>query len=76
MDLDIRTVRARWVEDSDGRVFEVDVAIGDGTQVFDSDYEYDERIFFYFEDEHEYRIATSGGSARHGIEFEIVGEVL
>lgn len=76
MDLDIRTIQARWIEEPDGRLFEVDVAIGDGTQVFDSDYEYDERIFFYFQDEHEYNIAKNGGSARHGIEFEIVGEVL
>lgn len=76
MDLDIRTVQARWLVEPDGRVFEVDVAIGDGTQVFDSDYEYDERIFFYFQDKEEYLIAKNGGSTLHGIEFEIVGEVL
>jgi hypothetical protein len=76
MDLDIRTVQARWLVEPDGRLFEVDVAIGDGSVEFGSDYEYDERVFFYFEDEEEYKLAKNGGSAVHGIEFEIVSEVL
>lgn len=72
---DIRTVLIRWVDEPDGMPFEVDVVVGDGTQVFDEDYEYDERIFFYFQDAEEYKLAFSGGSPSEGIEFEILEQV-
>lgn len=73
--MDIRTVLVRWVEDPDDMPFETDVVVGDGTQVFDEDYEYDERIFFYFQNAEEYKVAFSGGSPSDGIEFEILEEV-
>lgn len=75
MDLDIRTVLVRWIEDPDDMPFETDVAICDGTVPLDDEYEYDERIFFYFHDAAEYRLAFSGGSPADGIEFEILEEV-
>lgn len=73
--MDVRTVLVRWVDDPDSMPFETDVVVGYGTQVFDEDYEYDERIFFYFQDAEEYKLAFSGGSPSDGIEFEILEEV-
>jgi hypothetical protein len=74
--MDIRTVLVRWVEEPDGMPFETDVVVGDGSVIYDDKYpEYDERIFFYFQDAEEYKVAFSGGSPRDGIEFEILEEV-
>ena len=73
--MDIRTVLIRWVDEPDDMPFEVDVVVGDGEVLFDEDYEYDERIFFYFQNREEYKVAFSGGSPSDGIEFEILEEV-
>lgn len=73
--MDIRTVLVRWIDDPDSMPFETDVVVGDGTVEYDSEYEYDERIFFYFQDAAEYKVAFSGGSPKDGIEFEILEEV-
>jgi hypothetical protein len=74
--MDIRTVLVRWVEEPDGMPFETNVIVGDGTIVYNDEYDdYDERIFFYFQDAEEYKVAFSGGSIESGIEFEILEEV-
>ena len=73
--MDIRRVLVRWLDDPDGMPFETDVVVGDGKVAFDSEYEYDERIFFYFQNAEEYKVAFSGGSPSDGIEFEILEEV-
>jgi hypothetical protein len=41
----------------DGVAMEVDVVIGDGKTKFDENFEFDERIYFYFQDRAEYEKA-------------------
>ncbi len=74
--MDIRTVLVRWLDDPDWMPFETDVVVGNGSIVYDEKYDaYDERIFFYFQNAEEYKVAFSGGSPSDGIEFEILEEV-
>ena len=62
--------------DDDTEPTEVDVVIGDGKTTFDENFPYDERVYFYFQDQAEYDLAK-GKEIRHdlGIEFRIVEEV-
>lgn len=69
--MDIRTIEYRWKDD--GTIHTDDVVVGDGDTVFDEDYEYDCRIFFYFHDEAEFQSAfDNSGVKDDGIEFTII----
>jgi hypothetical protein len=54
MELDIRTVVADF---GGGETDEVDVVVGDGKTVFDDNYPFDARIYFYFTNQAEYEKA-------------------
>jgi hypothetical protein len=71
---EIKTVIISY--DDDTEPIEVDVVIGDGKTVFDENFEFDYRIYFYFHDQAEYDLAK-GEEIQHdaGIEFRIVEEV-
>ena len=59
--MEIRTIEYRWTDDID-HTYTADVVVGDGTIVYDDKYEgYDERIFFYFEDDNEFQNYFEGG---------------
>ena len=62
--------------DDDTEPIEVDVIIGDGKTVFDENFPFDARVYFYFHDQAEYDLAK-GKEIGHdlGIEFRIVEEV-
>ena len=55
----------------DGVAMEVDVAIGDGKTEFNSDFPFDERIYFYFHDLAEYEKAK-GENIDPNIGFRII----
>ena len=68
--MDIRTIEYRWNDDMSHHIG--DVVVGDGTIIYDADYdEYDDRIFFYFQDEEEFQLAFFEGGLV-GTEFTIV----
>jgi hypothetical protein len=71
MMIDYRDVLIRWTE-GDSQPFQTLVGVGDGTIEFGSDFDFDERVFYYFEDESEFDSFMSG---KFGNDFEIV-EVL
>jgi hypothetical protein len=68
--LDIRTVLIRWFDEQ--TPYEVDVVVGDGLTQYDSDFEFDERIYFYFHNEAEFESAKT--DYLPNINFRIVGE--
>jgi hypothetical protein len=49
---------------------EVFVVVGDGTQTFNEDYPFDERVYFYFHDQAEFEQATTG--VHNGVDFMVV----
>lgn len=53
--IDIRTVLIQWSDEE--TPFEVDVVVGTGHDIFEEDYDLDNRIFFYFMDETEFESA-------------------
>ena len=67
---DIRSVEYVWLDDI-RTVHRSDVVVGDGEITYDENYdEYDDRIFFYFRDEHEFQQACAG--ILEGADFMIV----
>lgn len=72
-ELDIRTVLITWYDQPEDTEEEVDVVVGDGNTIFDGDYEFDERIFFYFHDEAEFQSAKE--KEHPDIGFRIIEEV-
>lgn len=63
--------------DDNTEPIEVDVVIGDGKTIFDENFPFDHRVYFYFHDLAEYELAK-GEEIREdkGIEFRIIGEVV
>ena len=59
------------IDYGDGTSMEVDVVIGDGKTKFDENFEFDERIYFYFQDRAEYEKAT-GENIDPSIGFRII----
>lgn len=53
MTFEIRTIEYEWADDKERHID--DVVVGDGTVIFDENFEYDHRIFFYFQDEEEFQ---------------------
>jgi hypothetical protein len=68
MMIDYRDVLIRWTE-GDSQPFETLVGVGDGTIEFDDSFDFDERVFYYFEDQSEFDSFKSG---KFGNDFEIV----
>lgn len=69
--MEIRTIEYHWKDDAD-QTYTADVVVGDGSVIFDDQYpDYDERIFFYFQDEKEFQSAFEGRAGTDGIEFVI-----
>ena len=71
--MDFRDVSVVWREPVmlvDKEPFEVTVVVGDGTQVFDDDFDFDERVFYYFEDENEFEAHKANTAGNF---FQIVG---
>ena len=66
--IDFRDVIVQWLDD-DSAPFQVTVVVGDGDTVFDDTFEFDERVFYYFNDEHEF---NSHKSQTFGNEFRIL----
>ena len=56
----IKTIEYRWFDEPDGKTYTADVVVGDGTQEFDENYPFDERIFFYFTDQAELDLFKTG----------------
>jgi hypothetical protein len=52
-------IEAHW-HDYPERTFEAYVVVGDGQTVFDDDYPFDDRIFYYFHDQAELEDAKTG----------------
>ena len=55
--MDFREVSVVWREPVmlvDKDPFVVTVVVGDGSTVFDDDFDFDSRVFYYFEDENEF----------------------
>lgn len=55
--MDFRDVTVVWREPVmlvDDEPFVVTVVVGDGKTVFDDDFDFDMRVFYYFEDEQEF----------------------
>ena len=50
------------------------VGIGDGSTVFDDDFEFDSRVYYYFADEAEYR-AAAFGTEETDLPFIIIKEI-
>lgn len=72
--MDIREIQYVW--DNEEQIHTADIVVGDGTIVYDAEYdEYDDRIFFYFYDEEEYKLAFHRGGLV-GCDFTIMSEVL
>jgi len=67
----LKTIAYKWFDDD--TEYTADVFIGDGTQVLDDRYEFDERVFFYFHDNLEFQRAKYGKA--DGVEFRVIGEV-
>jgi len=71
--MDFRDVTVVWRDPVmlvDKDPFEVTVVVGDGSVAFDDTFDFDERVFYYFEDEHEFeahKVNTPGNF------FQIVG---
>jgi hypothetical protein len=70
MSEDIRTITYRWFDDTETHT--ADIVVGDGMTVYDENYDYDQRIFFYFHDEAEYEEAKR--VQRKDIGFMVLGE--
>ena len=68
MMIDYRDVLIRWTE-GDSEPFEVLVGVGDGAIEFDDSFDFDERVFYYFQDEQEFDSFMSG---KFGNDFMIV----
>ena len=64
MDTDFRDVVITNCDDDE--VMEVTVVVGDGITVYDEDFEYDNRVFFYFQDEAEFAEAWKDYDASGG----------
>ena len=60
-----RTVLVHW--NNGGEPFLADVIVGDGSTVFDDDFDFDERIFYYFHDEEEFNQARQGTHSEFSI---------
>lgn len=73
-DYTYKTVVINWYDDPKDTEMEVDVVIGDGKTVFDENFPYDARIFFYFHDNAEYESAKTD-TPDAGVEFRILREV-
>lgn len=70
--MDFRDVTVMWREPLNDvtEEFDVTVVVGDGSVVFDDDFDFDERVFYYFENEEEFeahKVSTPGNF------FQIVG---
>jgi len=53
-------------------LLEVTVVVGDGVTVYDENFEYDNRVFFYFQNEAEFAEAWNSYEVSGGF-FKIVG---
>jgi hypothetical protein len=62
--------------DDGTKPIEVDVVVGDGKTTFDDTFPFDNRVYFYFQDQAEFDLAK-GKEIRQdkGMEFRIVEEV-
>jgi hypothetical protein len=69
MDTDFREVVVQIMDEND--LLDVTVVVGDGVTVYDEDFEYDQRVFFYFQDEAEFASAWVDYEASGGF-FKIV----
>ena len=65
MDTDFRDVVVQFMEDAND-LLEVTVVVGDGVTVYDENFEYDNRVFFYFQDEAEFAEAWNSYEASGG----------
>lgn len=66
--MDIREIEYIW-NDEKTRTHTADVVVGDGTKRYDENFDdYDDRIFFYFENEEEFQLTLAEGTE----EFTIV----
>lgn len=69
--MDIRTIEYYWNDDI-RHTYTADVVVGDDSVIFDDQYpDYDERIFFYFQNEEEFENTFEGQPGNDGIEFTI-----
>ena len=73
-DYTYKTVVINWYDEPEDTEMEVDVVIGDGKTVFDENFPYDNRIFFYFHDKAEFESAKTD-KPDAGVEFRILREV-
>jgi hypothetical protein len=62
MSLDIRTIEYRWTDTDTPEPHYADVFVGDGKTDWEAALSFDERIFFYFDNEAEFRNAFEEGS--------------
>jgi hypothetical protein len=70
---EIKDVVISWYDDPENEQ-EVYVVIGDGKTEFDENFEFDSRIFFYFQDQAEFDLAK-GNEIQENIGFRILKEL-
>jgi hypothetical protein len=73
MEYEIKDVVVSWYDDTENEQ-EVYVVIGDGKTKFDENFEFDARIFFYFQDRAEYELAK-GEEIQEDIGFRVLREL-
>lgn len=64
---DFRDVTIKWLEDD--HIFGATVVVGDGQTEYNETFDYDDRVFFYFHDEAEFKAYKT---PQEGADFMVV----